>query len=300
MKKINSPIKTNKSTTIQPIKTAEQRLVNLVIEDRPTKEKYELAEILNKIILGDCLKVMKKMPTECIDMVFVDPPYFLQLPAGRTLLRWSGTEVNGVNEQWDVFKDFDDYDNFTKNYLAEIKRLMKPNATIWVIGMYHNIHRVGKIMLDLGFWILNDVIWFKTNPMPNWLGVRFTNATETLIWAVKDKKVKNYTFNKEIARGYNYGKLGLNVWRVPLCTGGERLKDEKGRKIHPTQKPEELLKRVIFTSSKEGDIIFDPMAGVGTTGFVAKKLNRNFIMVEINQKYVKATKKRFEFFNKKL
>jgi DNA modification methylase len=181
-------------------------------------------------------------------MVFVDPPYFLQLPAGRKLLRWSGTEVNGVNEQWDVFKDFEDYDNFTKNYLTEVKRLMKPNATIWVIGMYHNIHRVGKIMQDLGFWILNDVIWFKTNPMTNWLGVRFTNATETLIWAVKDKKIKNYTFNKEIARSFNNGKLGINVWRIPLCTGEERLKDEKGQKIHPTQKPEELMRRVILSS----------------------------------------------------
>jgi DNA modification methylase len=286
----------DQSISVVPLKPFEKKMVSFAVKDNPKKDKYNLSEILNKIILGNCLEVMKKMPAECIDMVFVDPPYFLQLPAGRKLLRWSGTEVNGVNEQWDVFKDFEDYDNFTKNYLTEVKRLMKPNATIWVIGMYHNIHRVGKIMQDLGFWILNDIIWFKTNPMPNWLGVRFTNATETLIWAVRDKKVKNYTFNKEIARSFNNGKLGINVWRIPLCTGEERLKDEKGQKIHPTQKPEELMRRVILSSTKMGDIILDPMAGVGTTGYVAKKLNRNFIMIEINKKYVDGLVKRFKRF----
>jgi DNA modification methylase len=149
-------------------------------------------------------------------------------------------------------------------------------------------------MLDLGFWILNDVIWFKTNPMPNFLGVRFTNATETLLWAVKDKKVKKYTFNKEIARNFNHGKLGINVWRIPLCTGEERLKDKRGQKIHPTQKPEELLKRVILTSTKKEDIILDPMAGTGTTGYVAKQLNRRFIMIEADKNYVDATVKRFK------
>jgi DNA modification methylase len=290
----------DQSISVVPLKPFEKKVVSFAVKDNPKKDKYNLSEILNKIILGNCLEVMKKMPAECVDMVFVDPPYFLQLPAGRKLLRWSGTEVNGVNEQWDVFKDFEDYDNFTKNYLTEAKRLMKPNATIWIIGMYHNIHRVGKIMQDLGFWILNDVIWFKTNPMPNWLGVRFTNATETLIWAVKDKKVKKYTFNKEITRSFNNGKLGINVWRIPLCTGEERLKDEKGQKIHPTQKPEELMRRVILSSTKAGDIILDPMAGVGTTGYVAKKLGRNFIMIEINQKYVEATIKRFKSLEKTL
>lgn len=295
MKKIKPYVRDQSISS--PLKTFEKKVVSFAVRDNPKKEKYKLSEILNKTIWGDCLEVMKKMPSECIDMVFVDPPYYLQLPRGRKLLRWSGTEVNGVFEQWDVFKDFNDYDNFTRNYLTEIKRLMKPNATIWVIGMYHNIHRVGKIMQDLGFWILNDVIWLKTNPMPNWLGVRFTNATETLLWAVKDKKVKNYTFNKEIARSFNNGKLGINVWRIPLCTGEERLKDEKGQKIHPTQKPEELMRRVILTSTKEGDIILDPMAGVGTTGYVAKKLRRNFIMIEINQKYVEATIKRFKSLN---
>jgi DNA modification methylase len=149
-------------------------------------------------------------------------------------------------------------------------------------------------MMDLGFWILNDVIWFKSNPMPNFLGVRFTNATETLIWAVKDKKVKNYTFNKEIAKSFTGGKLAVNVWQIPICSGKERLRNEKGEKVHSTQKPEELLRRVILTSTKEGDIVFDPMAGTGTTGFVAKQLNRDFVMVEINKDYVDATVERFK------
>jgi|GEM_PF-329071 len=274
------------------VKNREANIENdLVIVDDGNK-KYSLSEVLDKVIIGDCLKVMKKLPAESFDCVFVDPPYFLQLPP-KKLLRWTGSVVNGVNDQWDVFKDFDEYDNFTKDYLIEIKRLMKPNATIWIIGTYHNIHRIGKIMLDLGFWILNDVIWFKTNPMPNFLGVRFTNATETLLWAVKDKKVKKYTFNKEVARSFNGGKLGINVWQIPICTGQERLRNEKGEKIHSTQKPEELLKRVILTSTKEGDIVFDPMAGTGTTGFVAKQLNRKFVMIEINKDYVNAIVKRF-------
>lgn len=253
----------------------------------------ELKDFVDEIIHGDCLEVLKKIPDESVDMVFVDPPYFMQLPP-KKLIRWSGTEVNGVNDDWDKFKDFDDYDNFTKKYLTEIKRIMKPTATIWVIGMYHNIHRIGKIMLDFGFWILNDVIWLKTNPMPNFLGVRFTNATETLIWAVKDKKVKKYTFNKEIAKAYNNGGLGINVWRIPLCAGGERIKDESGNKIHSTQKPEELLERVILTSTKEGDLILDPMAGTGTTGFVAKRLNRKFILIEKEEKYVNVIKERLK------
>ena len=227
-------------------------------------------------------------------MVFVDPPYFLQL-SNKKLRRWTvKTEVDAVNDDWDKFASFEEYDNFIKNILIELKRVMKPNATIWVIATYHSIFRIGKIMQDLGFWILNDVHWIKTNPMPNWLGVRFTNATETLIWAVKDKKVKKYTFNKRWAKEFGIGKIGANVWVLPICNGNERLKDENGRKLHSTQKPVELLKRVILTSTKEGDIILDPMAGVGTTGYVAKALNRNFIMIEKNPKYVEGIKKRFQ------
>jgi len=287
---VNKTIKFNSSISKGVIKKNHE---SFIVMDEDKKSIYSLDEVLDKAILGDCFKVMKKLPSESINCVFVDPPYFLQLPP-KKLLRWTGSVVNGVDDHWDMFKDFNDYDNFTKNYLTEVKRLMKPNATIWVIGTYHNIHRIGKIMLDLGFWILNDVVWFKTNPMPNFLGVRFTNATETLLWAVKNKKSKKYTFNKEVARSYNHGKLGINVWQISLCTGIERLRDEKGQKIHSTQKPEELLKRIILTSTKEGDIIFDPMAGTGTVGYVAKQLKRKFIMIEVNKNYIEAMAKRFK------
>jgi len=265
-----------------------------VIYDDVGKQMYAKEEISNSVILGDALEVIKKFPEEIFDMVFIDPPYFLQLPK-KELRRWKvKTIVEGVEDDWDKFPSFEEYDKFIQNLLVQVKRVMKPNATVWVIGTYHNIFRVGKIMQDLGFWILNDVIWVKTNPMPNWLGVRFTNATETLIWAVKDKNSKKYTFNKEYAKQFGIGKIGANVWVLPICNGEERLKDEKGKKVHSTQKPIELLKRVILTSTKEGDLILDPVAGVGTTGYVAKALNRNFVMIEINPKYVEWIKKRFE------
>lgn len=267
---------------------------NFVVKDSDNKDKYLIEEIKNKIIWGDAFKVLKKIDDETFDMIFMDPPYFLQLP-NKKLRRWTvKTEVDAVNDDWDKFGSFEEYDNFIKNILIELKRVMKPNATIWVIATYHSIFRIGKIMQDLGFWILNDVHWVKTNPMPNWLGVRFTNATETLIWAVKDKKAKKYTFNKELAKKFGIGKVGANVWVLPICNGKERLKGENEKKLHSTQKPIELLKRVILTSTKERDIVLDPVAGVGTTGYVAKALNRNFIMIEINPKYVEGIKKRFQ------
>ena len=267
---------------------------SLVVDASYIKREISIDEILDRIILGDCLEVMERLPAGIVDMVFIDPPYFLQLQS-KNLRRWNvNTIVEGVNDKWDRFSSFEEYDDFIRKVLLGVKRVMKENATVWCIGTYHNIFRIGKIMQDLGFWILNDVIWLKTNPMPNWLRVRFTNATETLIWAVKDKKVKNYTFNKKEAERFGIdGKIGFNVWRIPICMGKERLRDEKGRKIHSTQKPEALLERVILTSTKEGDIVFDPMAGTGTTGYVAKKLGRHFIMIEINERYVKATQKRF-------
>ncbi|MCS6958346.1 MAG: site-specific DNA-methyltransferase [Aquificaceae bacterium] len=261
------------------------------------QEYFSGEELFDVLVEGDCIQIMDRLPNEIFDMVFIDPPYYLQLPASRKLRRWDvRTEVNGVGEEWDKFESFEEYDSFVVKVLERVQRLMKPNATLWVIGTYHNIHRWGKIMQDMGFWILNDVIWLKTNPMPNWLGVRFTNATETLIWAVKDKGSKKYTFNKEYAR--QFGKIYENVWRIPICSGEERLRDEKGNKVHPTQKPVELLKRVILTSTREGDLILDPMAGVGTTGFVAKMLNRRFFMVEKEKIYVEWTKIRFEKFFK--
>jgi DNA modification methylase len=268
--------------------------MNLVIEDKNEKDKYLLDAIKNKVILGDTFKVLKKIDDESIDMVFIDPPYFLQLPK-KELRRWTAkTVVEGVNDEWDKFSSFQEYDDFITRLLNEVKRVMKPTATIWVIATYHSIFRIGKIMQDLGYWVLNDVIWVKTNPMPNWLGVRFTNATENLIWAVKDKKVKGYTFNKENAKRFGIGKVGANVWVLPLCSGNERLKNENGKKLHSTQKPIELLKRVILTSTKEGDLVLDPVAGTGTTGYVAQALKRDFIMIEVNSKYVKGIEERFK------
>jgi DNA modification methylase len=268
--------------------------MNLVIEDKEEREKYQIEEIKNKVILGDTFKVLKKIDNEVFDLVFIDPPYFLQLP-NKELRRWTvKTVVEGVNDAWDKFSSFKEYDEFITMLLNEVKRVMKPSATIWVIATYHSIFRIGKIMQDLGYWILNDVIWVKTNPMPNWLGVRFTNATETLIWAIKDKKTKGYTFNKEYAKKFGIGKVGANVWVLPLCWGDERLKNEEGKKLHSTQKPVELLKRAILTSTKEGDLILDPVAGTGTTGYVAQALKRNFVMIEINPKYVNGIVERFK------
>lgn len=265
----------------------------LVIEDGEERQKYPIEEIRNRIILGDAFDVLKKMDDEVFDMVFVDPPYFLQLP-NKELRRWTvKTVVEGVNDEWDKFSSFQEYDDFIAGLLTEIQRVMKPNATIWVISTYHSIFRIGKIMQDLGYWILNDVVWVKTNPMPNWLGVRFTNATESLIWAVKHKNAKKYTFNKEWAKKFGIGSIGANVWVLPLCWGSERLRNGQGKKLHSTQKPIELLKRVIMVSTNEGDLILDPVAGTGTTGYVARALNRDFVMIEVNRKYVEGMTRRF-------
>jgi len=268
---------------------------NLVLKDKIEKQKYSVEEVRNKIIIGDAFKILQKIDNEVVDMVFVDPPYFLQLPNNKKLKRWTvNTVVEGVDDEWDKFSSFEEYDEFIRKLLTEVKRIMKPQATIWVIATYHSIFRIGKIMQDLDYWILNDVIWVKTNPMPNWLGVRFTNATETLIWAVKDKKAKKYTFNKEYAKKVGIGNVGANFWVLPICWGKERIKDGNGNKLHSTQKPIELLKRIILSSTREGDLILDPVAGTGTTGYVAQALKRNFIMIEINPKYVEGIVERFK------
>lgn len=254
----------------------------------------KLAPFVDKLILGDCLEVLPQLPPNCVDMVFFDPPYFLQLPPKR-LIRWEvRTLVEGVSEEWDKFSSFEEYDLFLQKSLEAVTRVMKPNATIWAIGTYHNIFRIGTLLQNLGFWILNDVIWVKTNPMPNWLNVRLTNATETLIWAVKDKAVKNYTYHPQIAKSFENSKIALNLWRIPLCTGKERLKDETGKKLHSTQKPQKLLERLMLICTNEGDIILDPVAGTGTTGYVARKLGRHFIMIEREGKYVKAAEERLK------
>jgi len=277
--------------------------VRLIVDDG--RRRYSPEDLVDAVIQGDCVSVMERIDEPIADMVFFDPPYFLQLPNKR-LIRWGvKTEVESPEEVWDRFESFEQYDDFIKKVLEGVRRLMKPNATIWAIGTYHNIFRIGKIMQDMGFWILNDVIWFKTNPMPNWLGVRFTNATENIIWAVRDKNVKKYTFNKEIAREYaeldstNYrtrkSRLSVNVWFIPICAGKERLKhrvEGKVTRLHPTQKPEALMERIISISTKPRDLVFDPMAGTGTTGVVAKRLGRHFVMIDNNSEYVNAMVRR--------
>lgn len=253
----------------------------------------ELREVLDKVLQGDCIEVMKRLPPEIADMVFFDPHYFLQLPNKKKLIRWKlRTEVESPEEEWDKFSSYQEYDTLVTGALAEIKRIMKPKATIWAIGTYHNIFRVGKIMQDLGYWTLNDVIWLKSNPMPNWLNVRFTNATETLIWALRDRTVKGHIFDHKTAKKFGDAKIALNVWRLPICAGRERLKNDERRKLHPTQKPEKLLEQIILVSTNAGDLVFDPIAGTGTTGYVAKKLGRHFVMLEKEKRYVKAIEER--------
>ena len=251
----------------------------------------KLSAFLNKIIQGDCLKKMKLLPGESIDLIFADPPYNLQLK--QELFRPNLTKVNAVDDHWDKFSNFKEYDIFTKTWLKECKRVLKPTASLWVIGSYHNIFRIGAVLQNLGFWILNDVIWIKTNPMPNFRGTRFNNAHETLIWASKSEKAK-VTFNYKTMKAFNDDKQMRSDWFLPICSGKERIKDKKGHKAHSTQKPEELLRRVILSVSKEGDIVLDPFFGSGTTGAVAKKLNRNFIGFEKEKKYVYIARERIK------
>jgi site-specific DNA-methyltransferase (adenine-specific) len=246
---------------------------------------------LNEILQGDCIKVLNLLPEKSIDLIFADPPYNLQLQ--NELLRPNQTIVDGVNDEWDQFADFAEYDSFTRAWLSECRRVLKDDGTIWVIGSYHNIFRVGAIMMDLGYWILNDVIWYKTNPMPNFRGTRFTNATETLIWAKKSQDQKKYTFNYHAMKNLNDEKQMPNVWHIPLCTGPERIK-LNGKKAHSTQKPEALLYRVILSSSNPGDVVLDPFFGSGTTGVLAKKLKRNFIGIELEPAYVDVARKRID------
>ena len=252
-------------------------------------ENYNLP--LNKIIKGNCIESMRSLPDNSIDVIFADPPYNLQLK--NDLSRPDSSKVNGVTEEWDRFKSFEEYDKFTKDWISEAQRILKPEGTIWVIGSYHNIFRVGNAMQNLGFWILNDIIWHKSNPMPNFKGTRFTNAHETIIWASKNHNSK-YNFNYHAMKSLNEGIQMRSDWYIPICSGGERIKDSNGNKIHSTQKPEALLYRVLLSSSKKDDIILDPFFGTGTTGAVAKKLGRNFIGLEREDIYINAAKKRIK------
>lgn len=245
----------------------------------------------NQILAGDCIQVMNSLPAGSVDLIFADPPYNLQLRGD--LHRPDNSKVDAVDDHWDQFDNFAAYDRFTRDWLAAARRLLKPNGAIWVIGSYHNIFRMGAELQNQGFWILNDVVWRKSNPMPNFRGKRLTNAHETLIWASKSEAAK-YTFNYEALKALNEGVQMRSDWVIPLCTGHERLKDEAGDKAHPTQKPEALLHRVIVGTTNPGDVILDPFFGTGTTGAVARMLGRDFIGIEREEAYRAAATKRLE------
>ncbi|MDN2582751.1 site-specific DNA-methyltransferase [Aquibium sp. ELW1220] len=257
--------------------------IRLVDDLSPSSNR---AEWLDTIFRGDCVAALNRLPEKSVDVVFADPPYNLQLEGD--LLRPDQSKVDAVDDAWDQFDSFAAYDAFTRAWLLAVRRVLKPNGTIWVIGSYHNIFRVGAIMQDLGFWILNDVVWRKTNPMPNFRGRRFQNAHETLIWASRDQAAKGYTFNYDAMKASNDDVQMRTDWLFPICTGAERLKTAEGGKVHPTQKPEALLARVMMASSRPGDVILDPFFGTGTTGAVAKRLGRHFVGCEREQDYIDA------------
>lgn len=244
---------------------------------------------IDTILSGDCIEAMRSLPDACVDLIFADPPYNLQLK--NALHRPNNTKVDAVDDAWDQFDSFRAYDTFTKAWLAEAKRVLKPDGALWVIGSYHNIFRVGAELQNQGYWILNDVVWRKSNPMPNFRGKRLTNAHETMIWASKTEGAK-YTFNYEALKALNEGIQMRSDWVLPICNGGERLKDANGDKAHPTQKPEALLHRILVGSTNPGDIVLDPFFGTGTTGAVAKMLGRSFIGIEREEAYRKVAERR--------
>jgi modification methylase len=243
-----------------------------------------------RVLVGDCVAEMAKMPAGSVDLVFADPPYNLQLQGD--LKRPDDSRVDAVDDAWDRFSSFAAYDDFTRAWLTACRRVMKPQATLWVIGSYHNIFRVGALVQDLGFWILNDIVWRKSNPMPNFRGRRFTNAHETLIWAAREPQKRDYTFNYEALKAGNDDIQMRSDWFIPLCTGEERLKGRDGKKLHPTQKPEALLARAILAASRPDDLVLDPFCGTGTTGAVARRLRRNFVGVERDAQYAAAAEAR--------
>ncbi|WP_375257349.1 site-specific DNA-methyltransferase [Citreimonas sp.] len=254
-----------------------------------TKPKGAAALPLNTILNGDCVAVMDSLPESSVDLIFADPPYNLQLRGD--LHRPDNSRVDAVDDHWDQFDTFAAYDRFTTDWLRAARRVLKPNGALWVIGSYHNIFRVGASLQNEGFWILNDVVWRKSNPMPNFRGKRLTNAHETMIWATKSEGAK-YTFNYEALKALNEGIQMRSDWVLPICNGGERLKDANGDKAHPTQKPEALLHRVLIGATNPGDVVLDPFFGTGTTGAVAKMLGRDFIGIEREHAYIEVAEKR--------
>ena len=246
---------------------------------------------LDTILQDDCVAAMARLPDSCVDLVFADPPYNLQL--GGDLFRPEGSRVDAVDDDWDKFATFADYDSFTRAWLKEARRILKPNGTLWVIGSYHNIFRVGAALQDEGYWILNDIIWRKSNPMPNFRGTRFTNAHETLIWASRSEDSR-YTFNYRAMKALNEDLQMRSDWLLPICAGGERVKGKAGAKAHPTQKPESLLYRVLLACSNPGDVVLDPFFSTGTTGAVARRLGRHWIGIERESRYIEVANARIE------
>ena len=246
---------------------------------------------LDAILEGNCIAEMARLPDKCVDMIFADPPYNLQL--GGDLFRPEGGRVDAVDDEWDKFDSLTAYDNFTRDWLFQARRILKDNGTIWVIGSYHNIYRVGSLIQDAEFWILNDIVWRKTNPMPNFRGTRFTNAHETLLWCAKDEKAR-YTFNYRAMKALNDDLQMRSDWLLPICSGGERVKGDDGLKAHPTQKPEALLYRILLACTKPGDVVLDPFFGTGTTGAVARRLGRRWIGIEREPGYVKVARERID------
>jgi modification methylase len=246
---------------------------------------------VDTILMGDCIAEMARLPDKCVDMIFADPPYNLQL--GGELFRPEGGRVDAVDDEWDKFESLTAYDNFTRDWLDQARRILKDDGTIWVIGSYHNIYRVGALLQDAEFWILNDIVWRKTNPMPNFRGTRFTNAHETLIWCAKDEKAR-YTFNYRAMKALNDDLQMRSDWVLPICAGAERVKGADGSKAHPTQKPEALLYRILLACTKPGDVVLDPFFGTGTTGAVARRLGRRWIGIERESAYAKVARERID------
>lgn len=250
-----------------------------------------IQEVMNQIILGDSIDILKKLPSNSIDMIFADPPYFMQ-STEKVLYRADGTgEYQGCDDDWDKYKDFNEYDEFTISWLKECKRVLKKGGTFWVIGSFQNIYRLGYHIQNLGFWILNDIVWSKTNPTPNMKGTRFCNAHETLLWCAKSKNA-GYRFNYKTMKFLNDGKQDRSVWNISICQGAERLKDADNKKLHSTQKPMALLEKIILSSTKPNDIVLDPFFGTGTTGAAAKKYGRNYIGIERENRYVEGAERR--------
>jgi len=258
---------------------------------RPRSRSADKALALDTIITGDCVAEMARLPDKSVDLIFADPPYNLQL--GGDLFRPEGGKVDACDDDWDKFDSLAVYDSFTRDWLAEARRILKDDGTIWVIGSYHNIYRVGALLQDEGFWILNDIVWRKTNPMPNFRGTRFTNAHETLLWCAKDEKAR-YTFNYRAMKALNDDLQMRSDWLLPICSGSERVKGDDGHKAHPTQKPESLLYRILLACTKPGDVVLDPFFGTGTTGAVARRLGRRWIGIERERDYVKVARRRIE------